>query len=88
MEQSMPSGTALFQALQAEDFPLPDDCADVKLTMPIDGLFQLHYVVNVSGDSLTKLGRALTRIGEDHAGSPAVVNSFERLPERTPNRSY
>jgi hypothetical protein len=73
----MPDGTELYHALVDEGFVLPDDCADVHLTMPIGGLFQLHYTVNVSGDNLIKLGRALARIGEKHVGEPAVVAGWE-----------
>jgi hypothetical protein len=60
-----PSGTNLYHALLAEGFELPKECGDVSLLMPVDGVLQLHYTVNVLGDDLAKLGRALTRIGED-----------------------
>lgn len=59
------SGTLdLYHALQAEGFELPKECGDVELLMPVDGYFQLRYVVNVYGEDLAKLGRALTHMGE------------------------
>jgi hypothetical protein len=72
MRTIYPNGTDLYNALVAEGFELPEECSDVQLEMPIDGIFRLHYSVNVTGDNLAKLGRALTRIGEQHAGNPAV----------------
>ena len=53
----------LYDALKAEGFELPDECGDVQLTMPVDGIFQLHYTVNVMPEDLAKIGRALARMG-------------------------
>jgi len=62
----VPTSTDLCRALEAEGFPLPDECADVSLRMPADGVFQLVYTVNVSGTRLQQLGRALERVGKTH----------------------
>jgi len=58
-----PSGSELYEALKAEGFTLPDECADVRMVMPIDGVFQLHYIINLRDDDLVKWGRALQRLG-------------------------
>jgi hypothetical protein len=63
MATTLPSGTMLYHALLAEGFELPKECGDMQLLMPVDGVFQLHYTVNVLGSDLAKLGRALARIG-------------------------
>jgi hypothetical protein len=75
---TLPNGTELYHALIKEGFELPENCGDVQLTMPVDGLFQLHYIVNVSGDNLVKLGRALARIGEKYLAEKAVVSGWEK----------
>ena len=56
-------GTDLYQALKAEGFDLPDECRDLRLTMPVEGVFVLHYEVNVYGERLAKVGRALACLG-------------------------
>jgi hypothetical protein len=73
MARALPSGTELYNALRAEGFDLPDECGDVQLLMPIDGIFQLHYAINVTGENLAKLGRALTKIGESHQDDRVVA---------------
>jgi hypothetical protein len=55
----------LYLALKDEGFTLPEECVDVKLVMPVDGVFQLEYTVNVYGERLEQLGRALQRLGKD-----------------------
>lgn len=52
----------LYRALVAEEFELPKNCSEVKLDMPAHGMVRLHYTVNVSGDDLAKLGRALATL--------------------------
>ncbi len=54
----------LYEALKAEGFLLPDECADVQMLMPIDGMYQLAYKVNLRDEDLVKLGRALVRLAE------------------------
>lgn len=62
--------TNLYEALKAEGFLLPDECSEVYMTTPIDGLPQLHYTVNLRNDDLTKVGRALQQM----AGSGPTAN--------------
>ena len=54
----------LYQALKDEGFNLPDECVDVEMKMPVDGVYQLHYVVNLTDERLAKFGRALVRMAE------------------------
>lgn len=58
------SGTDFYNALKAEGFELPDECGDVHMIVPVDGLIQLHYTVNVRHEDLVKIGKALARMGE------------------------
>lgn len=53
----------LYQALKEEGFDLPRECGDVYLVMPVDGVYQLKYTVNLTPEDLIKIGRALARIG-------------------------
>lgn len=55
----------LATALREEGFELPKECARVRLLMPVDGLFQLEYRVNMTGEDLIKLGVALARLGKE-----------------------
>lgn len=55
--------TYLYDALIAEGFPLPKECRDVRLVMPVDGACVLDYSVFLFGEDLEKLGRALVRVG-------------------------
>ena len=75
-------GTPLYEALKAEGMTLPDDCGDVELLMPVDGIFVLTYRVNVMGDNLIKLGRALASVG---VSQQAPLRQSERLPARQPD---
>lgn len=52
----------LYDALKAEGFHLPDECGDVQMTMPVDGLFQLHYTINLTADDLERIGKAFVRL--------------------------
>ena len=58
------NGTDLYKALKSEGFILPDNCGDVELVMPVDGLMQVRYTVIVYGEQLAQLGRALAKLGE------------------------
>ena len=55
-------GTSLHEALKLEDFPLPDECTLVEPLLPIDGMIQLRYTVNLRPEQLAAFGRALVRI--------------------------
>lgn len=52
----------LYEALKAEGFVLPDECCEVRMIMPVDGVYQLHYEVNLRAEDLIKIGKALQRI--------------------------
>ena len=54
----------LYQALKAEGFPLPEECGDVQLDMPVDGLFRLHYTIMLNSEQVAALGRAMQRLTE------------------------
>ncbi len=58
------SSYGLYQALKNEGFELPEECGDVELLMPVDGVFRLYYTVLVTDENLGKLGRALARLAE------------------------
>lgn len=65
MSKNLGRRLELYEALLAEGFKLPDECADVHLVMPIDGLYQLEYKVNLFGERLAQVGRALAKMGEN-----------------------
>lgn len=54
-------GLELGAALQREGL-LPPECASVELHMPVDGLVQLQYVVNVRPEDAPKLARAIASL--------------------------
>lgn len=56
---------SLYEALKAEGFLLPDECADVRLLMPVDGIWQMQYRVNLSMEDFEKVSRAFIRIAND-----------------------
>ena len=62
----------LEHALKAENFPLPEDCAEARLVMEPNSPFQIEYRVNVTTENLAKLGRALQRLAEAVPDPPAV----------------
>lgn len=62
----MVSTYGLYNALKDEGYTLPPECGDVQLLMPVDGLFQLHYTVNLLPEDMVKVGRALVRLAEHH----------------------
>ncbi len=54
----------LIEALKAEGYPVPEECADVRLSIPVDGALELHLVQFLTSERLAQLGRALARMGE------------------------
>lgn len=71
------ASSALYQALKAEGYRLPDGCTDVRLHMPADEVFQLEYRVIVVKDDLEKFGRALERVGKIQGGkAPCFMEGF------------
>ena len=56
------STARLADALKAEGFPVPDQCAEARLLMPVRGVFTIEYRVFVTSENLGKLGRALQRL--------------------------
>jgi hypothetical protein len=83
MATSLPRGTDLYHALLDEGFQLPDDCGDIWLQMPVDGILRLHFTILISGDNLVKLGRALAKLGEQR-GETAVLNEQRDAAYRFP----
>lgn len=57
-------GNDLYQALKDEGFILPDECGDVEMRLPVDGVIQLAYIVNLTDERLAQFGRALVRMAE------------------------
>ena len=54
----------LAQALEAEGYPLPEGCREVRLIMGVNTAFLLQFDVLVRDDKLEQLGRALQRLAE------------------------
>lgn len=54
----------LYQALKDEGYILPPECGDVEMRLPVDGVIQLAYIVNLTDESLAQFGRALVRMSE------------------------
>lgn len=50
--------------LKAEGFPLPDDCAEIRLLLGVNKPFILQYDIFVSGENLARLGRAFVKMAE------------------------
>lgn len=38
---------------------LPEECADIEIKLPVDGLWQIIYTCNVTGELAHKIGKAL-----------------------------
>lgn len=57
---------SLYQALKAEGFVLPDECGDVTLDLPVDGIVQLVVRINITERNVEQIGRALVRLGKGH----------------------
>lgn len=62
----------LYEALKDEGFELPKECADVELVMPVDGIFKLRLIVNMTDVTLPQLGRALIRLSEQDGLRPVL----------------
>lgn len=56
---------SLYEALKAEGFVLPDECGDVALELPVDGLAQLVVRINMTDTNIGQIGRALQRIARE-----------------------
>lgn len=52
----------LYQALLAEGFVLPEECGDVSLELPVDGITQLVCRINITPRNVAQIGRALCRL--------------------------
>ena len=70
----------LYDALKAEGYVLPDECADVEMTLPVDGVMQLKLIVNLTGESLQQFGRALVAIGAAQRDD-VPVTQFKQMTE-------
>lgn len=64
MSQVLP-GTSIYRALKAEGFALPENCGDVTLELPVDGVIVLHYRIMVDTETLAMIGRALERLAKE-----------------------
>ena len=58
------AGYGLYEALQEEGYTLPDETADVRLVLPVDGIIQLQLIINMTDVTLAQLGRALIRMAD------------------------
>ena len=47
-----------------EEGLIPPECVDVEILVPVDGIFRIRYTVNLLKEDLSKLGRALKRLGD------------------------
>jgi len=62
-------GYGLYQALKDEGYELPEECGDVEMRLPVDGVIQLAYIVNLTDGedgTLAKFGRALVRMAKNN----------------------
>jgi len=57
-------GTPLYVALKKVGFPLPENCGDVELEMPVDGVMTLRYRIMLDDHQLEKLAEALKLIAK------------------------
>jgi hypothetical protein len=64
MRASFWTGRALYLALVAEGFTLPENCGDVELVIPVDGVIALKYTELMTGERLERLGKALIRLSK------------------------
>lgn len=60
----------LYQALVDEGYVLPEECGDVEMRLPVDGVIQLALIVNLTDETLAMFGRALIRM----AGKNELIN--------------
>ena len=55
----------LADALKAEGFAIPENCAEARLIMGPNDPFVIEYRVFVDGANLDRLGRALQRLAQE-----------------------
>lgn len=72
------SGTNLYNALKEEGFELPPECGDVEMSLPVDGVIQLRYIENLSGDRLIKFANALRKLAKE--AGPGLVGHLREGP--------
>lgn len=58
----------LLTAMQEEGL-LPPECADVQILVPVDGIMQIVYTVNVGDERMMALQRALQKTLESNRGT-------------------
>lgn len=73
--QRLPTTRALLGALKAEGFPVPDECADIEILLPAHGVFQMRFLVFLTGERLAQFGRALEVCGIAAQAPQAPVRS-------------
>lgn len=44
---------------------LPDECADVEMLIPVDGVLRLRYTVNVTQEDARKLAEAFEKLSHE-----------------------
>jgi hypothetical protein len=59
---------ALYEALKAEGFPLPENCGEVRLVMGVNAVMLLQYDVFITDENLARLGLAFLRMAEKDRG--------------------
>lgn len=65
------SGADLGKELYDEGL-LPVECVNVELGVPVDGLIQVKFTCNLTGENLVKFARAMARYTVKYAGVDAV----------------
>lgn len=61
---ALPMAFRLAAALKAEGFPLPDQCREARVVMGVDKVLMIEYDVFLTDEDLSKLGRAMQKVGE------------------------
>lgn len=61
---------SLYDALKAEGFVLPDECNDITIELPVDGIVQLVVRINLTEQNIAQFGRALVRLGRPREKPP------------------
>ena len=75
-------GTNLYAALKQVGFPIPEECGDIALVLPVDGIMMLRYSTFVTGENLVKLAEALKLIGEKDPTVLAASSFGDGLTKR------
>lgn len=60
---SFPTTYDLGKLLTEEDFPLPAECIDVRIEMPVDGCFEIIYRCHLTGEDLETIGKVFAKMG-------------------------